>query len=80
MVDFSLTNAYSPMLFSQNGYQVVVMPMVTEKANEWQKAQAKATEPSEPSGEAMPETVTSQGSVEDKPAKPKRAKQPVTAK
>jgi len=32
MVDFSLTNAYSPTLFSQNGYQVVVMPMLTNEA------------------------------------------------
>ncbi len=29
MLDFKLTNGYSPMLFSQNGYQVVVMPMLT---------------------------------------------------
>jgi hypothetical protein len=34
MVDFSLTNAYSPMLFSQNGYQKVVMPMMTNEASQ----------------------------------------------
>jgi DNA polymerase-3 subunit beta len=70
MVDFKLTSPISPMTFSLDGYQVVVMPMITEKANEWQKAQAKATE---------------QATTEDKPTKPakpkaKKAKQPVTAK
>jgi DNA polymerase III sliding clamp (beta) subunit (PCNA family) len=34
MVDFKLTNAYSPMLFASDGYQVVVMPLMTPKANE----------------------------------------------
>ena len=35
MVDLGLTNAYSPMLFSSNGYKVVVViPMITDKANE----------------------------------------------
>jgi DNA polymerase-3 subunit beta len=42
MVDFSLTDAYSPMLFSSNGYRVVVMPMITDKANEQEKAGRKA--------------------------------------
>ncbi len=79
MVDFSLTNAYSPMLFSQNGYQVVVMPMMTNEASEAQRRDNEAkTEPTtaeqaEPSGEAEP--------VADKPKKAKRsrAKEPVPA-
>ncbi|GAH81418.1 unnamed protein product, partial [marine sediment metagenome] len=29
MVEFKLTNAYSPTLFSADGYQLVVMPMLT---------------------------------------------------
>ena len=93
MVDFSLTNALSPMLFTTNGYQVVVMPMITDKAQA--EAKAKATVPSEPSGEVEPQSVTSQGTVEteqaepEEPAKPankpkkakrSRAKEPVTAK
>jgi hypothetical protein len=59
MVDFKLTNAYSPMLFTADGYQVVVMPMMTSKAEAEQKeatAQAQAkpeaeveAEPTEPS-------------------------------
>jgi len=70
MVELKLTNAYSPMLFTVDGYQLVVMPMITDKATEQQKAEAEAkakAEPTEP--------------VAEKPtAKPKRAKQPVTAK
>ncbi|MBA7692241.1 hypothetical protein ES703_100804 [subsurface metagenome] len=74
MVDFSLANAYSPMLFSQNGYKVVVMPMMTDEATEQAKkdkeAKAKTEKPTE---QAEP--------VAEKPTgKPKRAKQPVTAK
>jgi len=61
-------NAYSPMFFSQNSYQLVVMPMLTEKAQEQQKAEAKA------------KTETPAEPVAEKPkAKPKRTKQPVTA-
>ncbi len=51
MVDFSLTNAYSPMLFTVNGYQLVVMPMISDKASEQaqtdRKAKAKKAEPKE---------------------------------
>ncbi len=48
MVDFSINNASSPMLFSQDGYRVVVMPMITEKAKaeaKEAKSEAEATEP-----------------------------------
>jgi len=46
MVEFKLTTPLSPMLFSANGYQLVVMPMITSEA---QKAEAKPTdEPTEP--------------------------------
>ena len=42
MIDFSLTNAYSPTLFSSNGYKVVVMPMLTSETNEQAKADREA--------------------------------------
>jgi hypothetical protein len=54
MVDFKLTNSYSPMLFTADGYQLVVMPMMTNQSAEDQKrdreakakeAEAKQTEP-----------------------------------
>jgi len=70
MVDFSLTNALSPMLFSQNGYQLVVMPMITEKAQA--EAKAEQAEPTEPVAEPEP--------AKPKKARRSRAKQPVTAK
>jgi hypothetical protein len=40
MVDLKLRNPVSPVLFSQDGYQVALMPIVSEKAKEYQ---AKAT-------------------------------------
>jgi len=64
MVDFSLASASSPMLFSLDGYRLVVMPMLTEKAQAEAKAKAESTT----------EPVT-----EDKPKGKRRAKQPVTA-
>ena len=42
MVEFKLTNAYSPSLFTVDGYQLVVMPMLTDKANEQAKADREA--------------------------------------
>jgi len=41
MVDFKLTNALSPMLFTVDSYQLVVMPMLTDKAREQTKEQAE---------------------------------------
>ena len=64
MVDFKLTNPYSPTLFTTNGYQLVVMPMMTNEASNAQKRDAEATEP-----------VAEQG--EPKKAKRSRAKEPV---
>jgi DNA polymerase-3 subunit beta len=73
MVDFSFANASSPMLFSLDGYRLVVMPMLTDKSKDEQKrdyeAKAKAEPPAEP---AKPEVTEPKG-------KRSRAKQPVTA-
>ena len=66
MVDFSLASATSPMLFSLDGYQLVVMPMVTEKAQAEAKAKAEEAKPAEP------EVTKPKG-------KRSRVKQPVTA-
>jgi len=67
MVDFSLTNALSPVLFSADGYQLVVMPMITDKAQAEAKAKAE---------QAKAETTE----LEPAEPKPKKTKQPVTAK
>lgn len=81
MVEFKLTNGYSPMLFSVNGYQVVVMPMLTDYSKEQQKAdseaKAKAEQAEKPTEPEVTEPVTEQ--AEPKKAKRSRAKQPVTA-
>jgi hypothetical protein len=65
MVDFSLTNAYSPMLFSTDGYRVVVMPMMSAKANE---AKRESEAPTEPTDEAEP--------TEEAEPKPKSRRKP----
>jgi len=73
MVDFKLTNAYSPMLFTADGYQLVVMPMMTNETSEAMKrdkaeAEPTTTEQAEPSGEA-------EGEAEAEPEpKPKRSR------
>ena len=86
MVDFSLTNAYSPMLFSTDGYMVVVMPMMSAKANEAQRSDSEAkvepaTEPepaeeTEPTGEGEAEpTAAELEAIEAEPeVKPKRSR------
>jgi hypothetical protein len=81
MVELKLTNAYSPMLFSVNGYQLVVMPMLTSEANEQAKRDAKAkaevkaetpTEPVAEPAEPVAEPAT------DKPTRKRsRAKEPI---
>jgi DNA polymerase-3 subunit beta len=67
MVDLSLTNAYSPMLFSLDGYQVVVMPMMT---NEAKSAEPVPTE----QAEAEPAEEKEVKPAEVKTEKPKKAK------
>jgi DNA polymerase-3 subunit beta len=42
MVDLKLVNGYSPMLFSSNGYSLVVMPMMTDESNRQAEADKKA--------------------------------------
>ncbi|MBA7618496.1 hypothetical protein ES703_25823 [subsurface metagenome] len=94
MVEFKLANASSPMLFTANGYQLVVMPMMTDKANEQAKAdkeakgEATTTEPvAEAELVAVPyvKYIDYYGATEPEaePAKPtkarrSRAKEPVT--
>ena len=83
MVEFKLTNASSPMLFTVDGYQLVVMPMLTAEATEQQKAEAKAKaeqpQPTEPEvTEPVAEPSPSEGEAKPK-GKRSRAKEPVTA-
>jgi DNA polymerase-3 subunit beta len=74
MVELKLTNGVSPLLFTVDGYQLVVMPMLTPEAQAEAKEKAKA----EKQAESQPEATEP---VAEKPkAKPKRAKQPAKAK
>ncbi len=77
MVDFKLTNAYSPMLFAVDGYQLVVMPMLTPEADKQAKEnrEAKAEQPQA----TEPVTEPTEPVAEPKKAKRSRAKEPVTA-
>ena len=77
MVDFKLTNAYSPTLFTADGYQLVVMPMMTNEASEQAKRdrEAKAEEAGEAKAEAKAEdTVTEQAQAvaENKPKRSRK--------
>ena len=64
MVDFKLTDGKSPVLFTVDGYQLVVMPMLTGEAKAGDKAEAEAkpedTEATEPGPEAEAEADTEQ--------------------
>jgi len=75
MVEFKLANAYSPMLFSSNGYQLVVMPMLTTEADK----QAKADRESKAQAEPQPTEQAEPEAEKPKKARRSRAKQPVTA-
>jgi hypothetical protein len=84
MVDFKLTDGKSPVLFAVDGYQLVVMPMLTGEAKAGDKAEAEAkpedtdaTEP-EPEAEAEPEDTEKAEAVAEaesitKAEKPKRS-------
>jgi hypothetical protein len=75
MVDFKLINSYSPMLFTTNGYQLVVMPMLSDYANEQAKkdreTKAKEVEQPQPTERTEPEATEP---VTEKPTEPKKAK------
>ena len=75
MVELKLASPSSPMLFSHNGYQLVVMPMLTEEAKEQSKKDRETKAKAE---QTEPET-TEQGKAEPKKAKRSREKEPVTA-
>jgi hypothetical protein len=75
MVDFKLANAYSPTLFTADGYQLVVMPMMTNETSEQAKrdraeAEATTTEQAEPVTEA--EAIAEAEAVTEE--KPKRSR------
>jgi DNA polymerase-3 subunit beta len=79
MADFKVTDGSSPVLFAVDGYQLVVMPMITGDSN---KAEAETAEP-ETAAETEPEKAEAVAEAEkiaktktEKP-KRKRKKEPV---
>jgi len=78
MVDFKLANAYSPMLFVNDGYQVLVMPLMTPKANEAmerdRQAKDQAQAPAETQAPAEAEVIAKAEEVVKKAKKPKRSR------
>jgi hypothetical protein len=82
MVDFKLTDGKSPVLFAVDGYQLVVMPMLTGEAKAGDKAEDEAedTEATEPEAEAEAEPVTEEAEAVaeaeaiTKAEKPKRSR------
>ena len=72
MVDFKLINSYSPTLFTTDGYQLVVMPMVTDKAQA--EAKAKAEPVAEATTTEQAEPVTEAVAEAEAEAKPKRSR------
>jgi len=71
MVDLTLTDGKSPVLFTTEGYQLVVMPMLTSESKataeaEKPEAEAEATEP-EPEAEAEAETEAEPEDTEAEP-------------
>jgi DNA polymerase III sliding clamp (beta) subunit (PCNA family) len=82
MVDFKLTNAYSPTLFTVDGYQLVVMPMMTTEASEQAKKDSEAkqaeqnkaeTTTSEQAEPDVTEVVAEAEAIAEVEAKPKRS-------
>jgi len=76
MVEFKLANAYSPMLFIANGYQLVVMPMLTTDADKQAKADREAKAEAKPTDE--PTEPKAKGKGKGK-GKGKTEPEPVTA-
>jgi len=75
MVDSKLTNSYSPTLFTVDGYQLVVMPMLTNEANEQAKRDREAKQAEAVSeAEAIAEAKANEVSEPVAEEKPKRSR------
>ena len=55
MVDFKVTDGKSPVLFAVDGYQLVVMPMLTADSQKPEGETQTGSEPAEPTAEPEPE-------------------------
>jgi len=75
MVDFTMTDGKSPVMFTTDGYQLVVMPMLTAESKPKAEAEAKPedTEATEPEEAEKAEAVAEAEAVV-KAEKPKRSR------
>jgi DNA polymerase-3 subunit beta len=80
MVDFKVTDGKSPVLFAVDGYQLVVMPMLTgeakaeDKAHDDAKPEEKQTAEPEPEAEAEKAQAVAEAEAVVKAEKPKRSR------
>ena len=74
MVDFKVTNAYSPMLFTADGYELVVMPMMTNEASEAMKRDKEQAEPEAEGVSDEPTEAEGEAEAKDTEPKPKRSR------
>jgi len=79
MVDFKLTNSSSPMLFSANGYQLVVMPMITAESQSKGKQEPEAEDTEAEQAEEAEAVAEAEAITKaDKPKRKRsKAKEPV---
>ena len=77
MVDISLKDGRSPVLFSSNGYQLVVMPMMATPAKSVTEAEAVAAEAEATAQGDSEEPSESTEPVVEKPKRRRKAKEPV---
>jgi DNA polymerase-3 subunit beta len=84
MVELKLTDGKSPVVFTSNGYKLVVMPMLTSEVKpEPEQAEPEAeteTEPEvevEPADTAVPEAEAVVKETKPKPKRKGKAKEPV---
>ena len=80
MVELKLTDGKSPVLFSHNGYKLVVMPMLTSEVKpEPETAETEAESNTEAQAEPEPDNTEPETEAKPKPkSKPKgKAKEPV---
>ena len=72
MVDFAMTDGKSPVLFTTDGYQLVVMPMLTAESKPKAEAEAK---PEEAEAEPEPEDTEAVAEADTEP-EPEEAEKP----
>ncbi|GAG42302.1 unnamed protein product, partial [marine sediment metagenome] len=77
MVDFKLTSPSAPMLFSANGYQLVVMPMLTAESQSKGEPEAEA-EPEPEATDTEPEVEVTEPVAEKPKGKRSRKREVVT--